>query len=284
MTVRPGGRWLGFALGASVLCMPASGTARQAAPSLSAAVAQPAAFVQQHCLGCHNDRSKTAGLSLQGLSLDRRARARGDLGEGPAQGPVGRNAAAHRARQADQRRSLWRVASFLETTLDAAARANPNPGRATVHRLNRAEYSNAIRDLLAVDVKPGNWLPVDDSGYGFDNIAAVLSTSPVLIERYMSAARRVSRLAVGDLIAEALRRDLRRAARSRSRACATSGSATICRSTRAPASRFSTTFRSMREYVFKIRFRGLQPTTDDPGSQPVRGAHCRQGGPALAWA
>src|SRR6185503_18152097 len=68
-----------------------------------------------------------------------------------------------------------------------------------VHRLNRAEYSNAIRDLLAVDVKPGDWLPVDDSGYGFDNIAAVLSTSPALLERYMSAARKVSRFAVGDL-------------------------------------------------------------------------------------
>ena len=71
-------------------------------------------------------------------------------------------------------------ASYLEKTLDAAAAAKPNPGRAPVHRLNRAEYSNAIRDLLAVDVKPGAWLPVDDSGYGFDNIAAVLSTSPAL--------------------------------------------------------------------------------------------------------
>ena len=68
-----------------------------------------------------------------------------------------------------------------------------------MHRLNRAEYSNAIRDLLAVDVRPGEWLPVDDSGYGFDNIAAVLSTSPALLDRYMSAARKVSRLAVGDL-------------------------------------------------------------------------------------
>ena len=89
-------------------------------------------------------------------------------------------------------------ASFLESALDRAAAADPHPGRAPVHRLNRAEYSNAIRDLLAVDVKPGNWLPVDDSGYGFDNIAAVLSTSPVLLERYMSAARTISRLAVGD--------------------------------------------------------------------------------------
>src|SRR5213078_212553 len=91
------------------------------------------------------------------------------------------------------------LVTFLETTLDRAAAAHPNPGRAPVHRLNRAEYSNAVRDLLAVDVRPGDWLPVDDSGYGFDNIAAVLSTSPALLDRYMSAARRVSRLAVGDL-------------------------------------------------------------------------------------
>ena len=90
-------------------------------------------------------------------------------------------------------------ATFPGATLDAAATAKPNPGRAPVHRLNRAEYSNAIRDLLAVDVKPGAWLPVDDSGYGFDNIAAVLSTSPALLERYMTAARRISRLAVGDI-------------------------------------------------------------------------------------
>ena len=89
--------------------------------------------------------------------------------------------------------------TYLETTLDRAAVARPNPGRAPVHRLNRAEYSNAIRDLLAVDVRPGEWLPVDDSGYGFDNIAAVLSTSPALLDRYMSAAHKVSRLAVGDL-------------------------------------------------------------------------------------
>src|SRR5438067_5784823 len=91
------------------------------------------------------------------------------------------------------------LVTYVETTLDAAAAAHPNPGRAPVHRLNRAEYSNAIRDLLAVDIRPGDWLPVDDSGYGFDNIAAVLSTSPALLDRYMYAARRVSRLAVGDL-------------------------------------------------------------------------------------
>src|SRR5207247_7290978 len=95
-------------------------------------------------------------------------------------------------------RSVGALLTYLESTLDRAAIAQPNPGRAPVHRLNRAEYSNAIRDLLAVDVRPGDWLPVDDSGYGFDNIAAVLSTSPALLARYMSAARQASRRALAD--------------------------------------------------------------------------------------
>src|SRR4029077_4962185 len=82
--------------------------------------------------------------------------------------------------------------TYLETTLDDAAAAHPNPGRAPVHRLNRAEYSNAIRDLLAVDVRPRARLPGDHSGYGFGNFAVVLSTSPALLDNYMSAARKVS--------------------------------------------------------------------------------------------
>src|SRR5262249_28219284 len=87
---------------------------------------------------------------------------------------------------------------WLGAQPDQAALAHPNPGHPTIHRLNRAEYSNAIRDLLALDIQPGSRLPADDSGYGFDNIGDVLSFSPMLIERYMSAGKMVSRLAVGD--------------------------------------------------------------------------------------
>ena len=115
----------------------------------------------------------------------------------------------HRLVPVDERRPhndiagyISNIAAFvasLESALDREAMAHPNPGRTPVHRLNRAEYSNAVRDLLGVDVHPGYWLPVDDSGYGFDNIGAVLSTSPALLDRYMSAAYRVSRLAIGDL-------------------------------------------------------------------------------------
>ena len=93
------------------------------------------------------------------------------------------------------------IASFtkwMTETLDANALAHPNPGHPTIHRLNRAEYSNAIRDLLALDIKAGAKLPADDTGYGFDNIGDVLSLSPMLIERYVSVARMVSREAVGD--------------------------------------------------------------------------------------
>src|SRR5438034_405509 len=83
-------------------------------------------------------------------------------------------------------------------TVVAIAAASPNPGRPVPHRLNRAEYTNAIRDLLAVESESQDLLPPDDSGYGFDNVADVLSMSPGLLERYLLAARRISRVAVGD--------------------------------------------------------------------------------------
>jgi mono/diheme cytochrome c family protein len=164
-------------------------------------IAVPAAsagLVKTYCVGCHNDTLRTGGLSLQSL----------DLTDIPEHAPVWEQVARKlrsgempppTARSRPDPRLASELAAYLEQTIDRAALAHPNPGRAPVHRLNRAEYSNAVRDLLAVDVRPGEWLPVDDSGYGFDNIAAVLSTSPALLDRYMSAARRVSLLAVGDL-------------------------------------------------------------------------------------
>jgi hypothetical protein len=85
--------------------------------------------------------------------------------------------------------------AYLGSELD---KAKPDPGRPLVHRLNRAEYANAIRDLLALNVDPASLLPPDDSAYGFDNIADVLGASPVLLERYLSAAGKISALAVGD--------------------------------------------------------------------------------------
>jgi mono/diheme cytochrome c family protein len=154
-------------------------------------------FTELHCIGCHGEWAKSGGLVLEGLTL---SNVPGDAavwekvvrklgaGEMPPASVHVRPSSADTAR----------FVTHLESALDRAAAARPNPGVSMAHRLNRAEYSNAIRDLLAVDVEAGRWLPVDDSGYGFDNIAAVLSTSPALLERYMSAARQVSRLAIGD--------------------------------------------------------------------------------------
>src|SRR5262249_11428459 len=91
------------------------------------------------------------------------------------------------------------VGDQLEKMLDAAAMANPNPGRVAVHRLNRTEYANAIRDLLGLRIDAKSLLSADEADQeGFDNVASVLSVSPALLEGYLSAARTISRLAVGD--------------------------------------------------------------------------------------
>ena len=161
--------------------------------------------VTKYCVTCHNDRAKTGGLSLDGLGpLDKSDESGGAsvgahadvwervvrkvrVGMMPPQG-------SPRPDQ-DTQRSLI---SFLTASLDRSAVAHPNPGRPLVHRLNRAEYANAIRDLLALDVDTSSMLPPDDAAYGFDNIADALGISPVLLERYLTAAGKISSLAVGD--------------------------------------------------------------------------------------
>jgi mono/diheme cytochrome c family protein len=166
--------------------------ARPAAPTVDLTV------VDRYCVTCHNDKLKTAGLSLQNLS-NTDVPEHAEIWEKVLRKIRSGEMPPATVRNRPDPASATAFASSLESSLDHAAVAHPNPGRAPVHRLNRAEYSNAIRDLLEVDVKPGEWLPVDDSGYGFDNIAAVLSSSPALLERYMTAARRISRYAVGDV-------------------------------------------------------------------------------------
>jgi hypothetical protein len=90
------------------------------------------------------------------------------------------------------------VIATLESTLDRAAAAHPNPGRTdTLHRLNRSEYQNAVRDLVGLDIDVASLLPADDSTYGFDNIASSLKISPTLMERYLAVAKKISRTAVG---------------------------------------------------------------------------------------
>ncbi len=144
---------------------------------------------------CHNDSSRTAGISLQGLNPSE-AHAQPAIWEkvlrkvGSGEMPPADLPAPDPAARAE-------FVKALENALDSAAAASPNPGRPPAHRLNRAEYSNAVRDLLDLDLDIAAMLPGDDSGYGFDNIADVLSLSPALLDRYMFAARRISRLAIG---------------------------------------------------------------------------------------
>jgi mono/diheme cytochrome c family protein len=154
----------------------------------------------QYCATCHNQNSLTAATT-SGVYLDHvdfnRLVENGEMwekvirklraGAMPPAGMPRPDAAAHDA-----------LVSFLETTLDRAAANRPNPGRPSPHRLNRTEYAKAVRDLLALNVDPAELLPPDDSADGFDNIADVLSVSPVLLERYLSAAATISALAVGD--------------------------------------------------------------------------------------
>jgi hypothetical protein len=157
--------------------------------------AQHVALVKQYCAGCHNSNLKTAGLTLDTASAEnverntetwetvvRRLRAR-------QMPPAG-------LPRPDEK-TYHNVIASLESTLDAAAAAAPHPGRTdTFRRLTRTEYKNAIRDLLALDVDVSSLLPADDPGHGFDNVT-VGDLSPTLLDRYITAAERISRLAIG---------------------------------------------------------------------------------------
>jgi hypothetical protein len=157
------------------------------------------AFLKAYCVTCHSQQMKTRGavpLALDTLdasavandaktweSVVRKMRA----GVMPPAGMKRADKATHD-----------RFLEFVEGELDRAARERPNPGRTEAfHRLNRTEYRNAVRDLLDLDIDVTSWLPSDDASYGFDNIAGVLKISPTLFERYLSAAQKVSRTALG---------------------------------------------------------------------------------------
>jgi mono/diheme cytochrome c family protein len=239
-------------------------------PSATAAAAPSAhaALVEKHCVSCHSDRARTAGLSLQNLPLTA-VPGHAEIWERVLRKVKSGDMPPVNARTRPEPEDAAAFVQFLETTIDRAAAAVPNPGRPAVHRLNRAEYSNAIRDLLAIDVKPGEWLPVDDSGYGFDNIADVLSTSPALLERYMSAGRRVSRFAVGDLTLKPIEEiyDARRDPLKGSRNERLSDDLPF--DSRAGIS-VQHYFPVDAEYVFKIRFQGVQPTGDAADTDPYQ--------------
>jgi cytochrome c551/c552 len=153
------------------------------------------ALVQKYCLTCHSARVKTGGLSLEGMS-PAEAGAHADVWEKVVMKLRGGMMPPQGMPRPDEP-TLEAFTVALEQTLDRAARGTTKPGYKPVHRLNRTEYGNAVRDLLDLQVDVTDLLPADDESHGFDNIAGVLRVSPSLLEQYLSAARRVSSLAVG---------------------------------------------------------------------------------------
>jgi mono/diheme cytochrome c family protein len=184
--------WLSSALLAVLRAAPA----QTSSPPLPASPSEARAVVSRYCVGCHNGRARTAGLELDALDLDKVARD-GEVWEKVAR-KLRAGAMPPAGAPRPDRATSDALAAWLEGTLDRAASDAPNPGRPALHRLNRAEYANAIRDLLALDVDAASLLPPDDSSSGFDNNADVLGVSPGLLERYLAAARKIAALAVGD--------------------------------------------------------------------------------------
>jgi mono/diheme cytochrome c family protein len=169
---------------------------RAAQPS-SGTLSSPKAVLEKYCISCHNQRVRTGGLALDTLDVQQVSghaevweRVIQKLRKGTMP-PAGRPRPDHQTYDA--------VASWLESEIDRSAAANPNPGRSeTFHRLNRFEYQAVVRDLLAIDIDVAALLPSDNTyEEGFDNNAEQLSISPALLERYLAAARKISRLAVG---------------------------------------------------------------------------------------
>jgi mono/diheme cytochrome c family protein len=161
----------------------------------ASAEAQNQALINRYCVTCHNQRLKTAKLELDTLDLTHpgkdalaweRAIRKLRAGMMPPPG-------AARPAVADAQA----LAAYLEDALDKAGAASPNPGRVQIHRLNRAEYSNAMRDLFGLDVDVATLLPNDDISEGFDNIASALKVSPSFLDQYIMAARALAKQAVG---------------------------------------------------------------------------------------
>src|SRR5689334_1506693 len=164
-------------------------------PPDAASAAVP--LLDTYCSRCHNDERLSGNLTFSNLSA-------ADVASGANMEQwekilrmTSRGEMPPRSRPQPTPAERATFTQWLESSLDRYATEHPNPGRATIRRLNRAEYANSVRDLLAVDVDVSTDLPADDSGYGFDNIADVLSVSPTLMDRYLAVAGRISRLATG---------------------------------------------------------------------------------------
>ena len=160
------------------------------------ASAQDRALLDRYCVGCHNEKTRAAGLTIDKLDLAHPGSNAEQWEKVVRKIRAGMMPPAGMPRP--DRAALDDFATKLELALDSAAAAKPNPGTTGLHRLNRTEYANSIRDLLDLQIDPTNLLPADDSSEGFDNIADALAISPALLERYVATATKLSRLAVGD--------------------------------------------------------------------------------------
>ena len=162
----------------------------------SARAAAHRATLERFCITCHKGPTAVAGLHLDTFDISN-FETNGATWEKLARKLRNREMPPADLRRPDET-TYKALVEYIESGRDRLAEAKPNPGRPTLHRLNRTEYGNAVRDLLALEIDVADLLPADDIGYGFDNIGDVLQVSPVLLERYLSVARKISRTAVGD--------------------------------------------------------------------------------------
>ncbi len=183
-------------VGIIVLASAGSLAEGQQTPSGQADASRQRALLDRYCVTCHNQRLQTAGLMLDSLNLE-------DVAEDGAEWEeVLRKVQTRQMPPAGTPRpdeaAYESLVSYLEGRLDQIAEADPNPGRPVIRRINRTEYANAVRDLIALEVDTSELLPPDESAHGFDNVGDALSVSPLLLERYLTAAHQISRLAIGD--------------------------------------------------------------------------------------
>ena len=189
--------WIAAAcVAASAIAFASQGASARQVPAAAPAdvVDTSQATVQKYCVSCHNEKVKSGGLTLSTLDLTRAA-ANAEVWEHVirkvrtgAMPPVGR--------PRPDKAVAMSLVTYLETELDKAALASPNAGSPALARLNRAEYRNAIRDLLALEIDAASMLPNDSAGHGFDNNADALTLSPMLTERYLGAAAKISQMAL----------------------------------------------------------------------------------------
>jgi uncharacterized protein DUF1592/uncharacterized protein DUF1588/uncharacterized protein DUF1587/uncharacterized protein DUF1585/uncharacterized protein DUF1595 len=191
--------WTGVWLVVAILSAQTRAASEQASLPARQQTLTPQQTLQRYCLTCHTQSLKQRGtvpIAFDELDLTQIARDAAVWERIDRKVRTGLMPPSGAPRP--DRETQTAFVTWIEGEIDRAARVTPNPGRTEpFHRLNRNEYQNAVRDLLALDVNISALLPADDASYGFDNIAGVLKVSPTLMERYLTAAQKISRLAVG---------------------------------------------------------------------------------------